>query len=120
VPSRQRNSDSTSSKEGQTLRGKGRGGGASAAPAQATPTVKNPANAFNKPSVAVLKKTGESFLQVGGIPISSVRFRIPLQLSLASASLGPNSSLDPWQSKEKEARPRDENRIIQRHYQPVF
>lgn len=66
MQSRQRNSDSTSSKEGQSLRGKGRGGGANAGSnsVQATPTVKNPVNTFNKPSVAVLKKTGESFLQV--------------------------------------------------------
>lgn len=82
---RQRNSDSSSSsKEGQPVR-KGRAGGASAAsgasgsagaaaaavaaasgnPSSSGPNAKPaPVNPFNKPPVAVLKKSGESFLQV--------------------------------------------------------
>lgn len=70
---RQRNSDSSSSsKEGQPVR-KGRAGGASGSagaaasgnPSSSGPNAKPaPVNPFNKPPVAVLKKSGESFLQV--------------------------------------------------------
>ena len=79
VAGRQRNSDSSSSsKEGQPVR-KGRaGGGVSAssggvvpAPGNASPSGTNAkpglGNPFNKPPVPVLKKSGESFLQVRSI-----------------------------------------------------
>jgi lysine-specific demethylase 3 len=71
---RQRNSDSSSSsKEGQPVR-KGRAGGGvsgssgAAAPGNSSPSGTNAkpgsGNPFNKPPVPVLKKSGESFLQV--------------------------------------------------------
>lgn len=75
---RQRNSDSSSSsKEGQPVR-KGRAGGgvsgstgAAVAPGNSSPSGPNAkpgsGNPFNKPPVPVLKKSGESFLQVSRI-----------------------------------------------------
>jgi hypothetical protein len=106
---RQRNSDSSSSsKEGQPVR-KGRAGGgvsgstggaATAAPGNSSPSGPNAkpgsGNPFNKPPVPVLKKSGESFLQVSRIHpsirldmitivISGISFRVHRMLPVGKS-----------------------------------